>query len=149
MSKSQQSFNKKEKEKKKAKKREEKLKKREERKANNSKGAGLDSMIQYVDEYGFATDEAPVKDKSIEIDPTSIVLDNSRADKGSGPAIRTGRVSFFDHSKGFGFIKENGSPNEYFVHVNGCIDEIKEGDTVTYDLERGPKGMNAVKVKKV
>ena len=58
-----------------------------------------------------------------------------------------GTVKFFNDSKGFGFITEEGSNKEYFVHVTGLIDEIREGDAVEYDLEDGKKGLNAVNVK--
>ena len=60
-----------------------------------------------------------------------------------------GTVKFFNETKGFGFIKENESDNEHFVHVSGLIDEIKEGDKVEFDLKEGRKGMNAVNVKVV
>ena len=57
-----------------------------------------------------------------------------------------GTVKFFNESKGFGFIVSS-SNEEIFVHVSGLIDNIKEGDNVTYNTERGKKGMNAVEVK--
>jgi CspA family cold shock protein len=60
-----------------------------------------------------------------------------------------GTVKFFNETKGFGFIKENESDNEHFVHVTGLIDEIREGDEVEFDLKEGKKGMNAVNVKVV
>jgi CspA family cold shock protein len=60
-----------------------------------------------------------------------------------------GTVKFFNETKGFGFIKENESNNEHFVHVSGLIDEIKEGDEVEFELKEGRKGMNAVNVKVV
>ena len=58
-----------------------------------------------------------------------------------------GTVKFFNDSKGFGFIKEEDSNEEYFVHVSGLIDEIKEGDEVEFELKEGKKGLNAVNVK--
>ena len=64
-------------------------------------------------------------------------------------SIRKGRVEFFNHSKGFGFIKELDTQEKYFVHVNGLIEEIKENDMVIFEIERSFKGMNAVRVKKV
>jgi len=60
-----------------------------------------------------------------------------------------GTVKFFNDAKGFGFITEEGSNTEHFVHVSGLIDEIREGDTVEFDLEEGRKGLNAVNVKVV
>ncbi len=60
--------------------------------------------------------------------------------------IRKGKVSFFDHSKGFGFITDIETQEKHFVHVSGLIDEINENDKVTFELEKGQKGMNAVRV---
>ncbi len=58
-----------------------------------------------------------------------------------------GTVKFFNESKGFGFIVDSSTGEEIFVHVSGLLDSIREGDTVTYDSQRGKKGMNAVNVK--
>lgn len=58
-----------------------------------------------------------------------------------------GTVKFFNESKGFGFITEEGSNDEHFVHVSGLIDDIREGDDVEFDLADGRKGLNAVNVK--
>ena len=60
-----------------------------------------------------------------------------------------GTVKFFNNSKGFGFITPDSGEKDVFVHVNGTIDEIKEGDQVSYDVEESPKGLNAVNVKVV
>jgi CspA family cold shock protein len=61
--------------------------------------------------------------------------------------MKEGKVKFFNESKGFGFIKDNESEKEYFVHVSGLIDEIRENDEVTFELKEGKKGLNAVNVK--
>ncbi len=58
-----------------------------------------------------------------------------------------GTVKFFNEEKGFGFIKDDESEKEYFVHVSGLVDQIKENDEVVYDLQEGRKGLNAVNVK--
>lgn len=60
-----------------------------------------------------------------------------------------GTVKFFNNSKGFGFITPEEGDKDVFVHVNGLIDEIYEGDKVSYDVEESPKGLNAVNVKVV
>ncbi|WP_297764962.1 cold-shock protein [uncultured Muriicola sp.] len=60
-----------------------------------------------------------------------------------------GTVKFFNNSKGYGFITPEEGDKDVFVHVNGLIDEIREGDKVSYDVEEGPKGLNAVNVKVV
>jgi len=61
--------------------------------------------------------------------------------------MSNGTVKFFNESKGFGFITEDETGNEIFVHASGLIDEIRENDQVTYDVTEGKKGLNAVNVK--
>ena len=61
--------------------------------------------------------------------------------------MNRGTVKFFNESKGFGFITEEGSNKEHFVHVSGLIDEIRENDEVEFDLQDGRKGLNAVNVR--
>lgn len=61
--------------------------------------------------------------------------------------MSTGTVKFFNESKGFGFITEDGSSDDHFVHISGLVDEIREGDKVEFELQEGRKGMNAVDVK--
>ena len=61
--------------------------------------------------------------------------------------MKNGTVKFFNDAKGFGFIKDADSSKEYFVHSNGLKDSIRENDQVTFDLEEGRKGLNAVNVK--
>jgi len=61
--------------------------------------------------------------------------------------MNTGIVKFFNDSKGFGFIKDKNSDKEYFVHVTGLTDQVRENDEVTFELQEGRKGLNAVNVK--
>lgn len=61
--------------------------------------------------------------------------------------MNKGTVKFYNDSKGFGFVKDSNSEKEYFVHSTGLIDNIKENDEVTFELEEGKKGLNAVNVK--
>jgi CspA family cold shock protein len=61
--------------------------------------------------------------------------------------MKTGKVKFFNETKGFGFIKEDESEKEYFVHASGLIDKVQEDDDVTFELVEGRKGLNAVDVK--
>lgn len=147
MAKSQETFGKKEKEKKRLKKRQEKQRRREERKANNLKGQGTDAMIAYVDENGNLSDTPPDPSKKKKVIASNIEIGVPKRE--AQDVTRTGRVEFFNHDKGYGFIKELESQEKFFVHINGCIEEIRENDLVTFELERGMKGMNAVRVAKV
>jgi CspA family cold shock protein len=61
--------------------------------------------------------------------------------------MQEGTVKFFNETKGFGFISPAGSGQDVFVHVSGLIDEIREGDKVSYEVQNGKKGLNAVNVK--
>ena len=63
--------------------------------------------------------------------------------------MKEGTVKFFNNSKGYGFIIDDDSQKEYFVHVSGLIDEVKEGDAVEFELQEGKKGLNAVNVKAI
>lgn len=150
MAKSQQTFSKIEKEKKKQQKREEKLKRKEERKANSKKGEGLDSMFAYVDENGHLTDTPPdpTKKKKV-IKAENIEIGVPKREEVFIDPIKKGKVAFFNDSKGYGFINEDDTGEKYFVHVHGTLEEIREGDKVSFELEKGMKGMNAVRVKKV
>ena len=142
-------FEKREKEKKRLQKQEEKKRRKEERKANSSSG-GLDSMMAYVDENGRITSTPPDPTKVKKpIDASEIEIGVPRREHVEVAAERFGRVDFFDSSKGFGFIKEDGTQERFFVHVSGLIDEVGENDKVQFEVERGQKGMNAVRVKKM
>ena len=61
--------------------------------------------------------------------------------------MNKGKVKFFNESKGFGFIVDSDNGKEHFVHISGLVDEVHENDEVTYDLQDGKKGLNAVNVK--
>ena len=147
MASSQETFNKRDQEKKRLKKRLDKQQKVAARKAN-PQGGGLDNMIAYVDEYGNITDTPPDPANRKRIDASSIEIGVPKRETVETPSVRKGRVEFFNHSKGFGFIKELDSQEKFFVHINSVAEEIKEGDMVSFELERGFKGMSAVRVKK-
>lgn len=150
MAKSQQTFNKSEKEKKRLKKREEKRKKKEARKAH-VKEHGSGPEFAYVDFNGNLTDTPPDPSMKVKVDIEDIQISVPKSedieDGNKFDPVHNGTVSFFDTSKGFGFIVDDVDQQKYFTHVSGIIDEISENDKVTFELEKGMKGMNAVKVK--
>ncbi|ASO07826.1 cold shock CspA family protein [Arenibacter algicola] len=151
MAKSQQTYSKSEKEKKRLKKREEKQKKKEARKLE-SKENGPGIQFAYVDHDGNLTDTPPDPSKKIKIDASTIEIGVPKRDDSDVEEfdpVRNGKVSFFDTSKGFGFIIDTENQEKYFTHVSGLIDEIAENDKVSFELEKGLKGMNAVRVKKI
>ncbi len=148
MAKSQQTYSKREKEKKRLKKREEKLKRKEERKAE-AKESGGGIPFAYVDANGNLTDIPPDPTEREEIDASTIEIGIPKKEdieEEEVDPVRKGRVAFFDTSKGFGFITDLEDQEKYFCHVSGLIDEIAEGDKVTFELEKGQRGWNAVKV---
>ena len=61
--------------------------------------------------------------------------------------MQKGTVKFFNETKGFGFIVPSNGDSDIFVHSSGLVDNIRENDTVEYEVERGKKGLNAVNVK--
>lgn len=152
MAKSQQTFNKTEKEKKRKKKREDKRKKMLARKAEAKENGTSGIPLAYVDFNGNLVDTPPDPSMKVEIEAEDIVLGIPKKEDGDEEEfdpVRNGKVSFFDSSKGFGFIIDSENNEKYFVHVSGLIDEIIENDKVSYELEKGMKGMNAVRVKKI
>jgi cold shock CspA family protein len=148
MGRSQETFSKKEKEKKRLKKRKDKLEKREERAANPSSG-NLEDMIAYVDENGRITDTPPDPSTRKKISAESIEISIPKQADIDEDTVRTGKIDFFNDSKGYGFIREDVTGEKYFVHINAFTEAIEEKDKVSFELEKGPKGLNAINVKKV
>lgn len=136
---------KRENEKKRQAKRAEKQKKRENKKLSG-KVSTFDEMIAYVDENGMITSTPPEENpQKAKIKQEEIIISTPKKEK-EEPVILRGRVEYFNTSKGFGFIKDLAGTEKYFFHVNNVRDEISENDIVTFDLERGMKGMNAVNI---
>jgi cold shock CspA family protein len=149
MGKSQETWNKKETEKKKQKKRKDKEAKKEERKAHAKDGSNLDEMLAYVDENGNISSTPPDPTKKRQIKEEDIQIGVPKQDTTKYEVVRTGIVTFFNDSKGYGFIKDQETQESVFVHVNGLIEPIKENNKVSFEVEMGHKGPNAVKVKLV
>ncbi len=148
MGKSQETFSKKEREKKKLKKRQDKEQKKEERKANTVSGKGLEDMLAYVDHNGNLTSTPPDPKKKVEINAEDIRINTPRQeDIAPVDIVRKGIVSFFNDSKGYGFIKIPETGESIFVHVNSLLEAVKEKDHVSFETEMGQKGLNAVKVQ--
>jgi len=140
-------WNKKEREKKKQQNKKDKAEKKQDRK-ENVKTKTLDDMLAYVDENGnlSSTPPDPKKMKKIRQEDIEIGVPKQAA---FDPAdlIRTGIVTFFNESKGYGFIKDMETQQSVFVHVNALKQAIKENNKVTFEVEMGPKGANAVNVQ--
>lgn len=147
MGRSHESFNKKNVRDKKEKKRKEKEKKKL-NKGDSRDGNNLDDMIAYVDEFGNITSTPPDPSQKTFIDPESIQISVAKSEAPDyTDTIRKGIVTFFNDSKGYGFIVDTATKDSIFVHANGLIDNIKENNKVTFEIVPGPKGMNAVNVK--
>ncbi len=137
---------KRENEKKKLARRAEKQKRKEEKKLV-PKANSLDDMIAYVDENGMITSTPPEDNiKKEKIKQEDIVISTPKKEK-EVPTIMRGRIEFFNTSKGFGFVKDLSGTEKYFFHINNTVGDVAENDIVTFDLERGIKGMNAVNVR--
>ena len=141
-------FNKKEQEKKKQQKKKEKEQRKAERQAHAKTGS-LEDMIAYVDENGNISSVPPDPLRKRVVKEDDIVIGSRNIGGVQRDPVRKGRVTFFNTSKGYGFIKDSQSQESVFVHVNAIATPIKENDHVTFEVEYGPKGASAVSVKKV
>jgi cold shock CspA family protein len=148
MGRSQESFQKKEIRKRKEKKRLDKEKKKLERK-ETSRGGGYDDMIAYVDENGMITDTPPDRTKRIKTSAKDIEVSIPKQDPSeAGNKIKTGRLTFFNEIKGYGFINESVTGQSIFVHINDFQDEISKGDLVSFEMGKGQRGPAAFNVKR-
>ncbi|MDH6303917.1 cold shock CspA family protein [Parabacteroides sp. PF5-5] len=137
-------------EKKKQSKRLEKQRRKEDRKTNNNKGATLEDMFAYVDENGMITStpqEAKVEDENEDMGLDHIMISTPKKTATEEDARRKGRVEFFNDSKGYGFIKDLDSVKKYFFHISAAPKDIKEGNFVSFELERGTRDYNAVNIQ--
>ena len=141
------SFSKKEKANKKAKAKRDKAEKMKERKANNNKGKSLEDMMAYIDEDGNITATPPNPGYKKEIALEDIQL-------GAAPIVpeetqRKGNVSFFNESKGYGFITDDKTRENIFFHTSSLAQPVKEKDRVSFERERTARGYSAVRVVKI
>ena len=142
MGRSQETFNKKEK------KRKEKEQKRLARRENEKKGS-LDDMIAYVDENGNITSTPPdpgKKKSATKLEDIEVSVPRREKDEDANTE-RKGVVSYFNESKGYGFIRDSETKESIFVHVENILEEIKEGNMVSFEKVKGHKGPTAIKVK--
>lgn len=139
------SFGKRENEKKKQAKRLEKQKRKEERQADGS--ASFDDMIAWVDENGNLTDVPPEEreQKKDEIKLEDIAVSTPKKEDVEEEPLK-GRVEYFNVDKGYGFIKDMTGTEKYFFHISSAPERIAEGNIVNFEIERGTRGMNAVRI---
>lgn len=147
MGRSQETFSKKEVRNKKEKKKRDKRDKREEKRGQETSGK-LDDMIMYVDHMGnfTSTPPDPSKRKEVKLENIEIGIPKNNSMEDYDP-VRKGVVTFFNDEKGYGFIKDSETQESVFVHINNTLEEIKENNMVTFEVEMGQKGPTAMKVK--
>jgi cold shock CspA family protein len=143
-------WNKKEREKKKQQNKKEKAERKQERKENSKEGKSFDDMLAYLDENGNLSSKPPDPRKKIVINVEDIEIGVPKHQPvNPEDLIRKGVVTFFNDAKGYGFIKDMETQESVFVHINSLTEEIKEHNKVTFEIQMGPKGANAVNVKLV
>jgi cold shock CspA family protein len=145
MGRSQESFHKKEVKRKKEKKRKDKEKKLLERR-ENPKASSFDDMIAYVDENGNITDTPPDRSGSTSPEAEEIEVSVPKKDPSESNKIKSGRLTFYNDTKGYGFITEEGTGQSIFVHVNEFKDDIFKGDRVNFEIGKGDRGPSAFNV---
>lgn len=146
MARSQETFGKKEVRNKKDKKRKEKEQRKLEKKEHGKKS--FDDMIAWVDENGMITNTPPDPTaKKEEIKAENIEIGVPKSEFRVNNKLKTGTLTKFDTSKGFGFITISNSNDSVFVHINDCLDKIEVGNKVEFETEKGLKGLKAINVK--
>ena len=143
-------WNKRERERKKQQKKTEKLERRQEKKLANKGSNDLESMLAYVDENGNLTSKPvdPKKRGFIKVEDIEISVPRQR-EVNPEDLIQVGIVTLFKVDKGYGFIKGLETQESYFFHVNSLIEPVQENNKVSFEVEKGPKGLNAVNVRMV
>jgi cold shock CspA family protein len=140
-------WNKKEREKKRQQNKKEKAERKQERQEKAKDGNNLESMMAYLDENGNLSSKPPDPRKKIIINAEDIEIGVPKHEPvNPEDLIRKGIVTFFNDSKGYGFIKDMETQESIFVHINALTETIKENNKVSFEVEMGPKGANAVNV---
>lgn len=132
-----------------AKRKKEKRQEKEQRRENrrtSTESTSFEDMIAYVDEHGNIVDTPPEPRKPEKIELESIQISTPKKEDIVDEPLK-GRVEFYNPDKGFGFIKNLNSVEKYFFHINNAFESITEGHLVTFDTERGDRGISAVNVK--
>lgn len=148
MSRSKETFGKKEVRNKQVKKRKEKEKRRQEKKEQGKKGS-FDDMIAWVDENGQICSTPPDLSKKSEIKAESIEIGIPKGGITENKKMFSGKITNFDETKGFGFINSTNLNQAVFVHANDCAEQLRVGDKVKFETEKGTKGIKAINVKKL
>ena len=123
-------------------KRKEKQQRKEERLSSGK--SSFEDMIAYTDENGRLHDTPPEQCKN-EVDISEIKISVPKKEHVEIEPLR-GRIEHFNESKGYGFVKDLGSSEKYFFHISAAPQIVKEGDIVTFEIGRGTRGMNAVRI---
>lgn len=139
------SFNKKEREKKRRKRKQDKAEKRKQKKLE---GGGQTNEFMYLDADGnlVATQPDPSEKVEIELEEIEISIPK-KSDEDDNDFIRDGVIKFFNQEKRFGFITDQATGQDYFVHADNVDFELREGGKVTFEIGSGPKGLIAINVK--
>ncbi len=141
------SWNKKERENKKRDERKKKAEKRQERKENAGKTKSLDDMMAYLDENGNLTSTPPDGKIKADINLDDIVIGVPKQRELTPEELRRkGVITYFNSAKGFGFIEDSGNKQRVFVHQSSINQQLQEGLNVTFEVEKGQKGLVAVDI---
>lgn len=151
MAKSQQTFQKKEREKKRLKKKQEKLERREQRKLekDNRDKLSFEDQLMYLDEHGNVTSKKPDPNKKTQIKAEDISLDPSYSLTVRKSHKRKGKVKFYSEDKAYGFIIDDENGNSIFFHINDAYQGITEQHLVEFEIANGDKGEKAIAVRRV
>jgi len=151
MGRSQETFSKKENAKKRQQKKREKESRREEKRqaAASNKGKSLDEMLAYVDEYGNITSTPPDPKKLKPVSADEIMISTPKLEDIEDDGMRTGRVAYYNESKGYGFINDGMTGERIFFHVNDLTEPIAEDDRIEFNIVKGQRGPQAADVKKI